>query len=146
MDTFLKNMEITALTAGDREGMEAPITLEELQQAVAEMANQKSPEPDGLLVDTYKHYGKVLFPELLKVLNWTVVEGKLPNSMTEVTIVLLYKEGKDPLDTSSYRPISLLCSDAKILARVLAARLNKIIDKPIHPDQTDTTCYAPGCN
>lgn len=37
---------------------------------------------------------------------------------------------------TSYRPISLLCSDVKILAKALAARLNKIISKLIHTDQT----------
>lgn len=109
--------------------MEAPITLEELQQAVTGMANQKSPGPDGLQVETYKYYGEVLLPELLKVLKWTAVKGKLPFSMTEATIIVLHKEGKDPLDTSLYRPISLLCSNVKILANVLATRLNKSIQK-----------------
>lgn len=61
---------------------------------------------------------------------------KLPASMLEATIIVIHKEGKDPLDTASYRPISLLCSDVKILAKALAARLNKIASKLIHPDQT----------
>lgn len=93
------------------------------------MANQKSPGPDGLPVENYKYNGEVLLPELLKVLNWVVVKGKLPSSMTEATVIVLHKEGRDPLDTSLYRPISLLCSDVKILSQVLATRLNKIIQK-----------------
>lgn len=70
------------------------------------------------------------------MLNWAEVEGKLPTYMTEAMIIVLHKEGKDPLETTSYRPISLLCSDAKILAKIMAARLNKVIAKLIHPDQT----------
>lgn len=90
------------------------------------MANQKSPGPDGLPTETYKYYGEILLPELLKALRGAVMVDRLSASMLEATIIVIHKEGKDPLDTASYRPISLLCSDAKILAKVLAARLNKI--------------------
>lgn len=84
-------------------------------------------ETDGLPAETYRRYGKVLLPELLGVLNWAAVEGELPASMMESTIVVIHKKGKDPLNPSSYRPISLLSTDIKMLAKVLAARLNKII-------------------
>lgn len=54
--------------------------------------------------------------------------------MTKAIIVLL-KTGKDPLDPGSYRPISLLQSDVKMLSKVLALRLNKVISSIIHSDQ-----------
>lgn len=122
MDNFFGKIEIPSLTGEDKEGLVALITLEEIQRAVAEMANQKSPGPDSLPVETYKYYGEVMLPELLKVLNWAEAEGKLPISMTEATVIVLHKEGKDPLETTSYRPISLLCSDVKTLTKVMAAR------------------------
>ena len=55
--------------------------------------------------------------------------------MTRANIILLLKPGKDPLDPGSYRPISLLQSDVKILAKALAMRVNKVILSIIHPDQ-----------
>lgn len=55
--------------------------------------------------------------------------------MLRASIVFLLKPGKDPLDLGSYRPISLLQSDIKILAKVLALRLNKAISTIIHADQ-----------
>lgn len=100
------------------------------------MANQKSPGLDGLRIEIYKQYGEVLLPELLKTLGEGAVGGRLPSLMTETTIIVLQKEGKDQLDTSSYRPISLLCSDIKIFARVLAAKMNKCFQSLIHPDQS----------
>lgn len=54
----------------------------------------------------------------------------------ESTIIVLPKEGRDLLNPSSYRPICLLGADVKILARILASRLKKIITKYIHPDQS----------
>lgn len=56
--------------------------------------------------------------------------------MMDSTIIPIHKEGKDPLDAASYRPIALLNTDIKILAKVLAARLNEVISKLIHPDQS----------
>lgn len=133
---IFKKLKIPSLSKEVRDGLEGPLTLEELQRATADMANQKSLGLDGLPVEIYKRYGGMLLPKLLKVFNWVAGEEKLPLSMTEATIFVLPKEGKNQLETASYRPISLLCSDVKILAKVLAARLIRIISKLIHSDQT----------
>lgn len=34
------------------------------------------------------------------------------------------------------RPVSLFCSDYKLLSKVLDNRLSKVIDQVVHPDQT----------
>lgn len=62
--------------------------------------------------------------------------GALPPSFNQACISLLLKKGKDPLDCASYRPISLLNTDVKILAKVLAHRLEDILPSVISPDQT----------
>lgn len=54
----------------------------------------------------------------------------------DTTIVVIHKEGKDPTECQSYRPISLLNSDLRILTTILAKRVNKLIRQIIHPDQT----------
>lgn len=106
--------------------------MEELPQAVA---NCKAPGDDGLPIEVYKQYGERVLPYLLRVLNAARQCGTLSYSMTKAKIILLLKPGKDPSDTGSYRPISLLQSDIKITAKVLALRLNKAISSIIHPDQ-----------
>lgn len=50
-------------------------------------------------------------------------------------ITVLPKNGKDHTVSSSYRPISLLNTDIKILAKILANRLQPIMPSIIHPDQ-----------
>lgn len=141
MDRFLEGVDLPVLSEVERREMESPLTLEELQRAVAELSGKKSPGPDGLPLEIYKQYGEVLLPELLEVLEWAVKEGRLPSSMTEANIVVIPKEGKDQSEVSSYRPISLLCSDVKIIARALASRLNKCIAKLVHLDQSG---FIPG--
>ncbi len=51
-------------------------------------------------------------------------------------ISLLLKKGKDPLDCSSYRLISLIPCDLKIYAKVFASRMEKVIHSLIKEDQT----------
>lgn len=63
-------------------------------------------------------------------------EGRLHEDLRLATIVVIPKKGK-PADTcSSYRPISLLNYETKVLAKVLATRLIPRISTLIHPDQS----------
>lgn len=57
--------------------------------------------------------------------------------MREAIIVLIPKQGKDLDLPESYRPISLLQVDIKILAKILALCLNQVILTLVHEDQAD---------
>lgn len=56
--------------------------------------------------------------------------------MNEALIVVIPKPGKDWLQCGSYHPISLLNNDAKILAKIIALRLQTVILLLIPPDQS----------
>lgn len=70
-------------------------------------------------MEVYTQYGEVILPKLLAVFNSSLKTGQLPITMSRANIILLLKPGKEPADPSSYRPISKLKSDVKILAKVL---------------------------
>lgn len=61
--------------------------------------------------------------------------GSLPASLRNALITLILKPGKEAPEQGSYRPISLLNSDAKIIANVLAMRLERILPAITHTDQ-----------
>ena len=67
--------------------------------------------------------------------NESLALGVLPQSLREASISLILKKNKDPIHCDSYRPISLLNVDVKILAKLLALRLDKFIPQIISPDQ-----------
>lgn len=63
--------------------------------------------------------------------------------MRKAIIVLIPKSGKDPRQPASYRPISLLQVDIKVLAKILANRINQVILSLIHAEQAG---FMPGRN
>lgn len=73
--------------------------------------------------------------KFLEVLNEARLKQQLPLSMTRASIVLLLKPDKPATEPNSYRPTSLLQMDIKILAKVLARRVNTVISDLIHEDQ-----------
>lgn len=78
----------------------------------------------------------LLSPLLCSVLSESRSQGSLLPSFSEACITLIAKKGKDPTECGSYRPISLLNTDAKILAKVFAHRLENTLPTIISKDQT----------
>lgn len=59
----------------------------------------------------------------------------MPPTLSQAIITVLLKKDKDPMSCSSYRSISLLNVDVKILAKVLAGRLEKNLPSIISEEQ-----------
>uniref|UniRef100_A0A669DKG7 Reverse transcriptase domain-containing protein n=1 Tax=Oreochromis niloticus TaxID=8128 RepID=A0A669DKG7_ORENI len=75
-------------------------------------------------------------PLLKDMYNEAFSKCQLPKTLSEATICLILKKDKDPLLCSSYRPITLLNIDFKILSKILALRLQRVLPQIIASDQT----------
>lgn len=116
--------------------LEKDISVTEIVFAIRDMQSGKSPGPDGFPAEFFKKFSEPLSPLLLSVFNESSVTLSLPVSMRQAIISLLLKKDKNPLNCSSYRPVSLLNADAKIFAKVLAKRLERVVPTVVSPDQT----------
>lgn len=134
MCAFLKNIKLTELTDSMRKELDEPE--HEIIEAIKMLKSNKSPGPDGDINGFYKKLKEIISPLLLRAYHHSLDSGELAPSWREATIVVLYKEGKDPVKCQSYRPVSLLNSDLCILTTILSKRVNKIINHIIHPYQT----------
>ncbi|KAJ1173261.1 hypothetical protein NDU88_005098 [Pleurodeles waltl] len=133
--SFLADSSLPQLTHTDRETLEAPITLGELNKALEQLPRNKAPGADGLPSEYYSTFVTHLNAHLLKVIEEAGVRGTLPPTMREAMIVVLPKQGRDPTDVKSYRPLSLLNLDCKILGKILANRLAPHMHTLVHEDQ-----------
>ena len=100
------------------------------------MQSGKSPGPGGFPTEFYKKFSRKLSPLLAAVFEDSLTQSSLPPTLRQASISVLLKKGKDPRCCSSYRPISLLNVDVKILAKVLALRLESVLPSIINLDQT----------
>ena len=76
-------------------------------------------------------------PILTNMFNHWFAQGAIPGSVTKGVITLLKKGGRPVWEgLDDYRPITLLNTELKILARVLANRLQLVISDLIGPEQT----------
>lgn len=114
MQVFLDNLEIPIICQEDKCCLEEPISLQEVTIAIRSLQNSKSPGPDGYTSEFYKTFVIEVAPLLLTVVNESLERGSLPTTFYQATISLMHKNGKDPLEVASYRPVSLLNIDTKI--------------------------------
>ena len=121
MHTFFENLEISNVSEDSRETLDDSITLDEIKNAITCMQSVKCPGPDSLPTEFYLKNSLKLSPLLKAVFEDSLDLSILPPTLHQATISLLLKKGKDPFNCSSYRPISLLNVDIKILAKVLAS-------------------------
>lgn len=133
---WLGRQDLSTLTDEGRSLLNAPITEQEIRSAIKRTKNNKAAGIDAIPGEIYKLLEEELIPQLCALFNHIYsMEGKVPHSWGEATLVPILKPDKDPLKVDSYRPISLLNADYKIFMSILAGRLVKLIPQLINNDQ-----------
>ncbi|GJT38736.1 RNA-directed DNA polymerase, eukaryota [Tanacetum coccineum] len=114
--------------------LESPMYVEEIKEAVWGCASSKAPGPDGFNFNFIKTFWNIIKIEFLECIRFFETSGRLANRCNPSFIVLIPKR-KDPLGFGNYRPISLIGCVYKIIYKILANRLAKVIDTVISPNQ-----------
>ena len=99
------------------------------------MSNNKSPGLDGFSVEFYKCFWNDINDLLLQSNQFSYDAGVLTDTQREDIIILIPKRNKNPLLTSTYRPITLLNIDYKIIASVINSRMKCYLNELIRPGQ-----------
>lgn len=133
---FLQDLDLPQLTQSEAQQMSQPITLVELYAALKTAKKGKSPGPDGIPPEIILHFWDILGPIMHAAINMAIQNGHFEKQMNTALISLIPKKGKDHTKCFNFRPISLINSDLKVYARVLAIRLEKYIGKLVHSDQS----------
>jgi hypothetical protein len=101
-----------------------PVTPKELKTTIRLLHTRKGPGMDLItptMLKGFPHKGILmltyLFNAILRLHYW-------PRSLKVAEIILILKPGKDPKDVTSYRPISLLPTLAKLLEKLILRRID----------------------
>ena len=131
---FQPNVE-KKLTNEQKEQLDKPISLEEIAQAIKQMAKNKTPGTSGFQVNLYMMFWIKLNQYLMQAFNYAYEIGQLNESARYGIISLRPKKGRDLAYVKNWRPIILLNTNYKILAKTLSNRIRKILPDIIQSDQ-----------
>lgn len=130
---FFKNLPI--LSSDSKEYCEGYVSNSECLEVLKEMKLNKSPGNDGFTVEVYTTFWFDVGGMVIEALNEAFKLGEMSASQKQAIVILISKDGKDPLYLKNYRPISLLNVDYKILTKILAKRIREVLDEVILTDQ-----------
>ena len=116
------------LTIGNIEDS-PPFTIEETGKIIKKLNERKAPGRDLIEVGMIKEAWPVMQNEFMMLFNNCLAQKVFPEQYKYAQIrVLLKGEDKDKTDPKSYRPISLLPIIGKILEKLIAGRLQALVN------------------
>ena len=135
-DFLGQNCTVPSLEEEDRDSCEGRITEKETAEALKDMKNGSSPGCDGLTTDFYKTFWQYIKEMLLEFIERSIEIGLVSQTQKRGIITLIHKGNNLQRDNlANWRPVTLLNTDYKILAKALARRLNTVLTKLIANDQ-----------
>ena len=114
--------------------LELPFTEGEVKAALMDMNGDKAPGPYGFSLFFWQSCWDFVKEEILEMFKEFYDYNIFLKSLNNTFLVLLPKKGGAE-DLGDFRPISLLGGLYKLLAKVLANRLKKVIGKVVSLDQ-----------
>ena len=135
---FIKDLDIPQLNDKEQSFLDKDLTINELKEPLTSIGDNKSPGEDGFTKEFYQTFFDLLCKDLLNSYNEAFRKGSLSVSQRRGTITLTPKGDENLTELKNWRPISLLNIDYKIsrLYKVLARRMEKVLPKLVHSDQT----------
>ena len=112
-----------------------PFIVEEIKGAVWEIDSYKCPGPDGFTFGFFKDFWDILKDDVLRFMVECHRNGRLSKGINSTFIAFIPKVD-NPHRLNDFRPISLVGSMYKILAKVLANRLRSVIGLVISDSQS----------
>ena len=125
----------TQLTNEEKLSLDSPLTKKELNDALSQLKNNKSPGSDGFSPEFFKKFWSDLGQHFFYCINECYLEGQLTDSQKIGIITCLPKSGKARNLLKYWRPISLLNTTYKMISLCITNRLRKILDRVISKEQ-----------
>lgn len=125
----------STLNPGDRDFLESSINMDEVKNAVWECGSDKAPGPDGYSFAFVKRYWDLLKFSIHEFVSTFLTSKKMPVGSNSSFITLIPKVS-NLIHISDFRHISLIGIHYKIIAKILAIQLSKVVDKIVSHEQS----------
>ena len=130
-DKFALDENAPRLTEGEKLSCEGPITNQECRDALRKMARNKTAGISGFTAEFFEYFWGDFGDIFVDYFNHAMDQGQLFISHRRGILTLIPKKDNQML-LKNKRPICLLDVVYKIIAKVIASRLEKVVGKLIH--------------
>ena len=96
-----------------------PVSENEINQCILNLNLGKSTGPNSIPTLMLKHTSKIISKPLMTVINNSLLSGVFPDMFKIAQVIPIFKKGSK-LESSNYRPISLLSNLSRIFERIIA--------------------------
>ncbi|GJU28537.1 RNA-directed DNA polymerase, eukaryota, reverse transcriptase zinc-binding domain protein [Tanacetum coccineum] len=124
-----------SLSSEQRDEIEHEVTKEELKMAVWDCGTDKSPGPDGYTFGFYRKFWSIIENDMYAAVKHLFNHGDIPVGCNASFIALILKI-LDANLVKDFRPISLIGSTYKIIAKILANRLVVVLGDIVNEVQS----------
>ena len=131
----MEGLDIPAIDAESREMLDSPISLDELDIATKQLAPDKCAGPDGFTANFYHKLWPIIKYTLHSVYMKVVEQDEMFRSALEGTVSLMEKRDKNALNITNWQPLTMLNTDYKIYAKIMANKLQLVLPQIIYKDQ-----------
>lgn len=115
--------------------LESTFSEEEIKQAMRCCEGSKAPCPDGFSLNFVKKFWDIVKYDFFAAIREFEQTGQIPYACNSAFLTLIPKVS-DPQVISNYRPISLVSLQYKVLSKLLANRLRKLLPVVISDHQS----------
>ncbi|KAG9446752.1 hypothetical protein H6P81_012880 [Aristolochia fimbriata] len=132
---FPENLKVTVLKEEAAQSLIEPFTEEEINTAIFSLSGDKALGPDGFTAEFYKAGWEFMKNDIMNLFQEFYDDGITSDSMGSSFITLIPKKewAAHPKD---FKPISLVSSHYKIISRVLASPLKRVLGQVISKHQS----------
>lgn len=131
----ITNVIPKSITEDQNWALRREITMEEVEEAVRSMPNDKAPGPDGFTINFYKACWHIVKQDIWEIVEDSRRSKTILKSLNSTFIALIPKveEANKP---EKFRPIALCNVIYKIISKVIANRLKSVLPGIISQEQS----------
>ena len=131
---FVEGLEFDQIEGLERDWLERRLEQQKVLRVVKEMEGDKAPSSDSFSLTFHHHCWGVVERDVLAVFEEFYQHSKFEKSLNATFIALIPKKN-GASNIREFRPISLVGSVYKILAKMLANRLKEVLNQLISESQ-----------
>ncbi|GJU23916.1 RNA-directed DNA polymerase, eukaryota [Tanacetum coccineum] len=124
-----------SLSNEQKDDLDRMVSMEEVKRAVWDCGTDKSPGPDGFSFGFYRHFWPTIDNEVFEAVKYFFIHNNFPIGCNSAFIALIPKI-PDANMVKDFRPISLIGSIYKIIAKILANRIVGVLGDIVNEVQS----------